>query len=135
SELYPNVLENLGYSTAGVWLNSRRPNFVGRTVQSDTNGRGNGCAVLFLNYLHKQLGFGWDRIAQAAAPTLAGTYRKLTGKTAPFREFRELLEKKFPKGQPANLQTDNPFPINNGLQPGKGGESGGPTPPSAAKSK
>jgi hypothetical protein len=111
SELYPNVLENLGYATARFWLNSRRPNFVGRTLPSDRNMIANGCAVLFLNYLHVQLGFGWDKICQAAAPTLALTYKALTGKSAPFPAFVALLEKKFPKGQRTDLATDNPFPI------------------------
>jgi hypothetical protein len=112
SELYPNVLEALGYASAGAWLRGRRPNLVNRTLQTDLNDVGNGCAVLFLNYLHSQLGFGWDKIAQAAAPTLAGTYRILTGKTKPFPDFRALLAKKFPPGQGGDLQTDNPFPIN-----------------------
>jgi len=110
-ELYPNVLENLGYSSAATWLNSRRPNWVGRTLPTDRSGVGNGCAVLFLNYLHVQLGFAWDKICQAAAPTLAGTYMKLTGRTAPFAEFAALLQKKFPRGQQTGLATDNPFPI------------------------
>ena len=109
---YPNVLENLGYSSAQFWLNSRRPNIVGRTLPTDRSMIGNGCAVLFLNYLHVQLGFGWDKVCQATTPTLAGTYKTLTGKTAPFPEFAALLEKKFPKGQRTNLATDNPFPIN-----------------------
>jgi len=110
-QLYPNVLENLGYSSAQFWLNSRRRNFVGRTLPTDLSMVGNGCAVLFLNYLHGRLGFGWDKICKAASPTLAGTYKILTGKTAPFREFALLLEKKFPKGQRTDLATDNPFPI------------------------
>ena len=127
SQLYPNVLENLGYDSASYWLNSRRPNFVGRTLPSDTNGLGNGCAVLFLNYLHVQLGFGWDKICQAAAPTLAGTYAQLTGKKAPFRDFAALLEKKFPKGQTVSLHSDNPFPINGPAATASATESGGST--------
>ena len=125
SELYPNVLENLGYASARFWLNSRRPNFVGRTLPTDRSMIGNGCAVLFLNYLHVQLGFGWDKICQAAAPTLAGTYKALTGKKAPFAEFSALLEKNFPKGERTDLATDNAFPINGALpaapKAGKGG--------------
>jgi hypothetical protein len=111
-ELYPNVLENLGYSSAASWLNSRHPNLVGRTLPTDRTAAGNGCAVLFLHYLHFQLGFSYDKISQAAAPTLAGTYKALTGKKAPFAEFAALLEKRFPRGQRADLATDNPFPIN-----------------------
>jgi len=37
---------------------------------------------LVLNYPHGQLGFGWDKICQATAPALAGTYRAPTEKTA-----------------------------------------------------
>jgi hypothetical protein len=110
-ELYPKVLENLGYFSARLWLNSRRPNFVRRTLPSDRNMVANGCSVLFLNYMHVQLGIGWDKICQAPSPTLAGTYNKATGKSAPFRDFAALLAKEFPRGQPSNLATDNPFPI------------------------
>jgi hypothetical protein len=124
-ELYPNVLENLGYSSAASWLNSRRPNFVGRTLPTDSNALGNGCAVLFLNYLHVQLGFSWDKICQAAAPKLAGTYKALTGKKAPFAEFAALLEKKFPREQHTDLATDNPFPINGAPALVSGAEKGG----------
>ena len=110
-ELYPGLLEGLGYSTAKDWLNSRRPNWVGRTLQTDQNPVANGCSVLFLNYLHTQLGFGWDKICQAAAPTLAGTYSQITGKTAPFLGFAAVLAKAFPRGTPTDLAKDNPFPI------------------------
>jgi hypothetical protein len=111
-EQYPGVLEGLGYACARFWLNSARPNWVGRTLPTDQNMVANGCAVLFLNYLHVQLKLGWDRICQAAAPTLAGVYTKLTGKSAPFSEFAALLKKKFPRGIPTGLATDSPFPIN-----------------------
>jgi len=110
-ELYPGLLEGLGYESARDWLNSHRPNWVGRTLQTDQNPVANGCSVLFLNYLHTQLGFGWDKICQAAAPTLAGTYRQLTGKMAPFLGFAAVLGKAFPRGTPTDLAKDNPFPI------------------------
>jgi hypothetical protein len=122
-ELYPNVLEALGYSSANYWLNSVRPNVVWRTFPTDINPVANGCAVLFLHYLNTQLGFNWCKICQAAAPTLAGTYNLLTGKTAPFPEFAQLLERKFPSGQVADLQTDNPFPIDGQPQAAKAQEN------------
>lgn len=131
--LYPGVLEGLGYVSAVNWLNSRRRNFVWRTLPSDRSGPGNGCAVLFLNYLHVQLGLGWDKICQAAAPTLAGTYKTLTGKKAPFAEFAALLEKKFPRGQHTDLATDNPFPINGA--PAAAGQTKGGGPKPAPRSK
>src|ERR1043165_5474055 len=111
SELYPKVLENLGYASARDWLNSARPNLVGRTLDTDVSPVGNGCAVLFLNYLHVQFGFSWREICQAGAPTLAGTYFKLTNKRRPFAEFADLLESRFPSSEMAELDTDNPFPI------------------------
>jgi hypothetical protein len=111
SELYPKVLETLGYSTARFWLNSRRPNLVRRALPTDTSVIANGCSVLFLNYLHAQLGFTWNQICQAGAPTLAGTYRKLTNNMGAFADFAKLLEKKFPSGKAVDLETDNPFPI------------------------
>src|SRR5438477_385748 len=133
SALYPGVLEGLGYVSAADWLNSRRRNFVWRTLPTDRSGLGNGCAVLFLNYLNVQLGLGWDKICQAAAPTLAGTYKALTGKKAPFAEFAALLEKKFPRGQHTDLATDNPFPINGA--PAAGGETKGGDSKPAPRSK
>jgi hypothetical protein len=111
SELYPSVLEERGYATAPIWLNSNRPNFVRRTHPTDMNPVAIGCSVLFLNYLHSQLGYGWNKICQAAGPNLSDTFHKLTGKTAPFLEFSKQLEKKFPKGKPVSLNTDNPYPI------------------------
>jgi hypothetical protein len=110
-ELYPGILEGLGYFTAKSWLNSHRPNWVGRTLPTDANMVANGCSVLFLYYLHSQLGFAWDKICQAAAPTLAGTYYHLTAKQAPFLSFATLLAKAFPKGTRTELSKDNPFPI------------------------
>jgi hypothetical protein len=124
-EIYPGVLEQLGYSSARVWLNSRRRNWVGWTLPTDQNMVANGCAVLFLNYLHTQLAFGWDKICQAAAPTLALTYNQLSGKIAPFRDFANILAKKFPPGIPTDLATDNPFPIN-GHAAGHLSEKGNP---------
>ncbi len=111
SELYPGVLESLGYSTATAWLNSRRPNLVAHALRTDGSPVGTGCAVLFLNYLHSQLGFGWDRICQAASPTLEGTYRALTGRKHSFPAFEALLADRFPRRTYYRLQTDNPFPI------------------------
>jgi hypothetical protein len=106
---YPAELD--GFATAQSWLDSRRPNYVDRTVSSDTNPAGNGCSVLFLNWLHFQLGYTWVQIVGAGAPTLGKTYTKLSGKTGGFKLFKALLDAHFPVGRPSGLVTDNPFPL------------------------
>jgi hypothetical protein len=118
AQLHPGALEGLGYLSAPAWLNSPRPNYVARTHPTDRYRVANGCSILFLNYLHFQLGFGWDKICQAAAQTLAGTYQALTGKSQPFPGFSLLLNRKFPPGQLANLLSENPFPIHGVAQAG-----------------
>ena len=109
AELYP--AEVAGFATAPSWLDSRRPNYVDRNIDSDTNPVGNGCAVLFLNWLHFQLGHSWRHVVAAGAPTLGKTYSKLTGKTDGYQRFRALLDSRFPPGPPSRLKTDNPFPL------------------------
>jgi|SRR6266568_298978 len=109
TDAYPNELD--GFATAPSWLDSSRPNFVDRVENSDTNTPANGCSVLFLNWMRFQLDFTWQQITAAAAPTLAQTYSKLTGKNDGFRQFSSLIDSHFPKGRPSGLVTDNPFPL------------------------
>lgn len=109
ADLYPAEVD--GFTTAHVWLDSRRPNYVDRNINSDANPTANGCAVLFLNWLCFQHGHSWRHIVAAAAPTLGRTYSKLTGRTDGFNQFRALLDSRFPVGRPSQLATDNPFPL------------------------
>src|SRR5436305_12631038 len=87
TEMYPNVLD--GFATAAQWLDSDRPDYVSANVPDDTDAKSNGCAVLFLNYLHYQLHFGWADIVQAGGATLAETYQRLTGQEDAFGPFSE----------------------------------------------
>lgn len=57
---YPGQLDD--YASAVYWLDSERRNFVEHNDPSDTRFVSTGCAVLFLNYLHHQLGFSWREI-------------------------------------------------------------------------
>lgn len=107
--LYPAELN--GYTTAAAWLDSDRPDWVNNNNSTDGDAVSNGCSVLFLNYLNTQLGYGWDQIAQAGAPTLAQTYTKLTGSTDGWTPFRQQLDKAFPTGTPSGVTTDNPYPL------------------------
>jgi hypothetical protein len=108
--LYPVELD--GYATAGAWLDTPdRPDWVNNTSATDTDSVSTGCAVLFLNYLNRQLGFGWSQIVQAGAPTLAQTYTSLTGKADGWTPFKQQLGKNFPLGVPSRVMTDNPYPL------------------------
>jgi hypothetical protein len=109
-ERYLRVMDD--YSTAVSWLDSFRPDYVNATAPSDLDPISNGCSVLFLNYLHSVLKYRWDQICQSPAPTLAGTYQRLTGDTGdPFPKFKALLEHMFPSSRPSYLQKDNPWRI------------------------
>jgi hypothetical protein len=110
TQQYPAELD--GYASAHFWLDSPgRPDIVNQTLPTDRDRIGNGCAVLFLNYLHVQLGFTWQQIIAAGAPTLGETYTNLTGKSDGFDQFKALLATHFPVGTPSGLTTDNPFPL------------------------
>lgn len=109
TERYPAQLD--GFSTAARWLDGGRPDWVNNTEATDRNGVSIGCSVLFLNYLHYQLGIGWDKVTRAGSPTLAEVYRKVTDAMDALGPFAALLQRRFPTGTPSGLQNDNPFPL------------------------
>lgn len=110
TDAYPTELN--GFATAASWLDSAaRPDWVSNTAPTDQDPTANGCSVLFLNYLHSQLGFGWGAIVQAGAPTLAETHQNLTGENDGFDQFSSLLQMYYPLGTRSGLTTDNPFPL------------------------
>ena len=124
--LYPAELG--AFTSAAVWLDTKdRPDFVNTTDPTDRDYTSVGCAVLFLNYLHYQLGFTWKEIVQAGAPTLGQTYANLTRSNASlagpndcFQQFTALLQYHYPIGTPSRITTDNPFPL---LDPGTTGHN------------
>ncbi len=109
TEQYPAQLD--GFATAAIWLDGGRPDFVNVNDPTDREPVSTGCSVLFLNYLHYQLGFSWAAIVQAAAPTLAATYTKLTGANDGWQQFTTLLQRFYPAGTPSGVTTDNAFPL------------------------
>jgi hypothetical protein len=109
TDVYPAKLD--GFATASTWLDSGRQNFVDHTFNGDTNAAANGCSVLFLNWMRFQLGFSWQQIVGAAAPTLGQTYAQITGRHDGFAQFESAIDARFPRGQASGLTTDNPFPI------------------------
>jgi hypothetical protein len=110
TELHPTQLN--GFTTASAWLDSNpRPNFVDNNDPTDRNAVSTGCSVLFLNYLHYQLGFSWHDIVAAGGVTLADTHATLTGKSGGWSAFSALLEAHFPTGRTSGVTKDNVFPL------------------------
>jgi hypothetical protein len=107
---YPGVLIG-GYLSAYTWLDGGRLNWVDDTDSTDRDGESTGCAVLFLNWMNKQLGIGWDVICQAGGSTLAETYEAIKRTNNGWQKFSALLNRAFPPTKPCGLQTDNPFPL------------------------
>ena len=117
NDMVPGV-EPQDFVSSPVWLDQAsdvsgvlRENWVDKTDRTDTNYFSIGCSVLFLNWLKFQLKFSWKEIIAAGAPTFAGVYKNLTGKTDGWLTFKALMDKHFPPGLPSNQTTDNPFPL------------------------
>jgi hypothetical protein len=103
-----------GYLNSNSWLSSSRSDFVNSTNPTDDGPDADtGCAVLFIYYLFAQLGFRVNAIVAAAASTLGGVYRNLTGDSRdPFPVFKGLLDSAFPgTSQITKGNLDNPFPL------------------------
>jgi hypothetical protein len=123
---------------AGIWLNSSLPtsnpsstrigpapasydygaryDYVNNILEYDhSNSPASGCSVMFLWYLFTQLGYTTAQICQAAASTLGGVYRNLTGETGdPFPFFKLLLDNAYPPDTVSTIpgtNPDNPFPL------------------------
>jgi acid phosphatase type 7 len=101
--LHPGALSD--FATAPQWAQDGMPDFINKTDQTDQNADSTGAAVLFYNWLHYQLGYSWEQIVRAGAPTLAETYRKLTnGKTSAFEDLMAAIQ-----ALPNGVTNDNPF--------------------------
>ena len=123
---------------ASLWLNSSLPSgnasstrigpapanydygarfdYVNNVLEYDhSNSPASGCSVMFLWYLATQFGFGTAQICQAAAPTLGGVYRNLTGESGdPFPFFKLLLDNAYTQDAVASIplpNPDDPFPL------------------------
>jgi hypothetical protein len=108
--MYPAQLD--GFNSGSTWLDTPdRPNFVDVNDPTDRSYVSTGCSVLFLNWLRYELKYGWQDIVASAAPTLAGTYNKLTGQTDGWVRFSTQLAARYPLGTPSGLVDDNPFAL------------------------
>jgi hypothetical protein len=105
--IYP--LRIIGFATASVWLDGERENLTANQLRECTSDTGG--AVLFLNYLHYQLGFSWTEIASRPEATLGTLSRRLTGTDQEPARFEALLRENLPPGRPTRMLGDNPFPM------------------------
>ncbi len=104
----PGVLD--GFETASAWLDSTdRPNWVDKTEPTDQNAVSTGCAVLFLTWMRTALGHTWAQIATAGSPTLAGTYKAITGKSTAWSDFEAAVQAKWPAGTSSGVSSDDPW--------------------------
>jgi hypothetical protein len=117
NNMVPGV-EPQDFVSPPVWLDQKsdvdgvyREDWVSKTDTTDTNYFSIGCSVLFLNWMRFQLNHTWTEIIAAGAPTLAATYKNLTGKDDGWASFTALIDQKFPPNQPSKLTKDNPFPL------------------------
>jgi hypothetical protein len=107
----------LGGPYVNGWLQSAaRHDWITSNESSDTDGDSFGCSLLFLYWLHSQLGHSMTDIITKAGATLEATYHALTGQSGAYAAFTQFLAPFFPIGQTAALKTDNPFPIETGQQ-------------------
>jgi hypothetical protein len=128
-----------GFAIAPSWMNSAikpvvgnfnygpRQDYVNNIRETDHGiDPATGCAILFLYYLHTQLGYSiHDIIAAGPATATPGTadegtilravYKFLTGDGSdPFPFFKQLLDANFPATQPSVIpgpNPDNPYPL------------------------
>ena len=103
-----------GFALANSWMSTPRADYVNNIDVLDHGiDAKTGCSILFIYYLHTQLGYSIKSIVAAGASELSGVYKNLTGDPGdPFQPFKGLLDTYFPGtttipgGNP-----DNPFPL------------------------
>jgi len=94
------------------WRNGHR-DYVTSNSATDQDEDATGCGVLFLSYLHTQLGFSWTQIATTGGSSLGATYQKLTGKD-PQTGYQDFLGRLATRAQGGHLNvpsSGDPFPI------------------------
>lgn len=111
-ERNPN-LGSLFVQTAQAWWADGHADYVNSNDADDRDQDSNGCATLFLFYLHSQLGFDWRQIVTTGGGSLGQTFQILTGQspTDGFNDFVGRLATLDQGGQLALPASGNPFPI------------------------
>jgi hypothetical protein len=103
-----------GFSLANSWMNTPRADYVNNIDVTDHGiDAKTGCSILFIYYMHTQLGYGIKDIIAAAASELSSVYKNLTGDPSdPFLPFKNLLDTYYPGTTTIpGTNPDNPFPL------------------------
>ena len=103
-----------GFALANSWMSTPRADYVNNVDVTDHGiDAKTGCAILFIYYLHTELGYSIKSIIAAAASELAGVYKNLTGDPSdPFPPFKGLLDTYFPgTATIPGSNPDNPYPL------------------------
>lgn len=111
-ELHPEIAAEFNQTEQDWWAQGHTDH-VNDNSAGDTDQVASGCGDLFLYYLHSQLTFGWDAIAQAGGQTLGACYQALTGydPAQGFNDFITALTT-IDRGGTLNLPASgNPFPL------------------------
>ena len=118
AERSPALGADLG-QTIQAWWASGHADYVNSNAATDQDENSNGCATLFLYYLHSQLGYSWQRITTTGGGTLGECYQKLTGRDGAqgFSDFVAACSALDQGGQLALPQSGNPFPVGGAAQP------------------
>ena len=108
---YYNFLRGRGVNP---WLQSKtstnkRNDWVAKTEASDQDIDSFGCAILFIYYLHTQLGFSMQSIISSGSTSLEATYHILTGLTDGYSALTQLLDAYFPIGSTASIENGQPI--------------------------
>ena len=95
------------------WWAAGQVDYVTDNSADDRDQVANGCADLFLYYLHSQLTFGWTAVVSAGGSSLGDTYQRLTGYAGAqgFSDFISVLTRVANDGTLALPPSGNPFPI------------------------
>ncbi len=115
--------------TIQAWWSNGHGDYVNNNSATDQDENSNGCATLFLYYLHSQLGFDWTKIVGTGGATLGETYQRLTGKSGSegFQDFVARVATLDQGGQLALPTNSNPFPIQGTGDPAPSPQPGGST--------
>jgi hypothetical protein len=106
-------LGSLFVQTEQAWWADGHADFVSDNSADDRNADANGCATLFLYYLHTQLGYDWRTLVTTGGASLAQTYQRVTGQdpAAGFSDFLARLATLDAGGVLTVPGSGNPFPI------------------------
>lgn len=125
AERNANLGSDLAQTIQSWWSNGHN-DYVNQNSATDQDEDSNGCATLFLYYLHSQLGYSWRQITTTGGADLGACYRGLTGKdpSQGFSDFVSTVSSLDQGGQLSLPASGNPFPIGAAGQPSTGGSQG-----------